>query len=72
LRFLGPLMLSNVLQALSGTINNVYLGQLIGVHALAACTAFFPIQFFGCIANSACGQGVNPRGLPTPIGATTD
>jgi putative MATE family efflux protein len=46
LSFLGPLMLSNVLQALSGTINNVYLGQLIGVHALAAVTAFFPIQFF--------------------------
>jgi putative MATE family efflux protein len=46
LGFLGPLMLSNVLQALSGTINNVYLGQMIGVHALAAVTAFFPIQFF--------------------------
>jgi putative MATE family efflux protein len=44
--FLGPQLLSNVLQALSGTINNVYLGQLIGVHALAATTAFFPIQFF--------------------------
>jgi Na+-driven multidrug efflux pump len=52
LRFLGPLMLSNVLQALSGTINNVYLGQSIGVHALAACTAFFPTQSFFVIGVS--------------------
>ncbi|AUX48007.1 multidrug transporter MatE [Sorangium cellulosum] len=44
--FLGPLMLSNILQSLSGTINNVYLGQMIGVRALAAVSAFFPILFF--------------------------
>lgn len=41
--FLVPLMASNILQALSGTINNIYLGQLIGVHALAAASVFFPI-----------------------------
>lgn len=46
LLFLGPMMLSNVLQALSGTINNIYLGQMIGVGALAAVSAFFPILFF--------------------------
>lgn len=44
--FLGPLILSNVLQALSGTINNIYLGQMIGVNALAAVSSFFPIFFF--------------------------
>ena len=36
LAFLAPMMLSNILQSLSGTINNVYLGQMIGVDALAA------------------------------------
>lgn len=44
--FLGPLMLSNVLQSLSGTLNNIFLGQMVGVHALAAASAFFPIVFF--------------------------
>jgi putative MATE family efflux protein len=44
--FLVPLMLSNILQALSGTINSVFIGQLIGVDALAATAAFFPILFF--------------------------
>jgi putative MATE family efflux protein len=40
------MMLSNILQALFGTINNVYLGQLIGVDALAAVSVFFPVMFF--------------------------
>lgn len=42
--FLVPLMLSNILQSLSGTINNIYIGQLIGVEALAAVSVFFPIM----------------------------
>jgi len=46
LTFLGPLMLSNVLQSLSGTINNIFLGQMVGVKALAAASGFFPIVFF--------------------------
>lgn len=46
LAFLVPMMLSNILQALFGTLNNVYLGQMIGVHALAAVSVFFPILFF--------------------------
>ena len=46
LLFLVPLMLSNILQSLSGTINNIYIGQLVGVDALAATSAFFPIMFF--------------------------
>ena len=30
------MMLSNILQSLFGTINNIYLGQMIGFDALAA------------------------------------
>jgi Na+-driven multidrug efflux pump len=40
------MMLSNLLQSLSGTINNVYLGQMLGVDALAAVSVFFPVMFF--------------------------
>ncbi|MCP3439830.1 MATE family efflux transporter [Bradyrhizobium sp. CCGUVB14] len=46
LRFLAPLMLSNALQSLFGTVSNVYLGQMIGVNALAAVSVFFPVFFF--------------------------
>ncbi len=42
--FLLPLTLSNILQSLSGTINNIYIGQMIGVEALAAVSVFFPIM----------------------------
>jgi putative MATE family efflux protein len=44
--FLGPMILSNILQALSGTINNIYIGQMLGVRAMAAVASFFPILFF--------------------------
>jgi putative MATE family efflux protein len=46
LTFLAPLMLSNVLQSASATLNSIFLGQLIGVGALAAASSFFPILFF--------------------------
>ncbi|QQO14926.1 MATE family efflux transporter [Bradyrhizobium diazoefficiens] len=46
LRFLAPLMLSNALQSLFGTVSNVYLGQMIGIDALAAASTFFPVFFF--------------------------
>lgn len=46
LRFLAPLMLSNALQSLFGTVSNVYVGQMIGVDALAAVSTFFPVFFF--------------------------
>ena len=46
LGFLGPMMLSNILQALSGTVSSIYLGQMIGPDALAAAGVFFPIVFF--------------------------
>ncbi len=44
--FLIPLMLSNILQSASGTFNSIFLGRMIGVHALAAASSFFPILFF--------------------------
>lgn len=44
--FLTPMMLANVLQSLSGTINNVFLGHMIGVEAVAAANVFFPVTFF--------------------------
>src|SRR3954447_958572 len=40
------MMLSNLLQSLFGTINSIYLGQMIGVEALAAASVFFPVMFF--------------------------
>ena len=46
LRFLIPLMASNILQSLSGTVTSIYLGRMLGVSALAAVSAFFPILFF--------------------------
>jgi len=44
--FLAPLMLSNALQSLFGTVSNVFLGQMLGVDALAAVAVFFPVMFF--------------------------
>ena len=44
--FLVPLMAANILQALSGTVSAIYVGQMIGVEALAATATFFPIMFF--------------------------
>jgi putative MATE family efflux protein len=41
--FLGPLVLTNMLQALSGTLNNIYVGQMLGIGALAAVASFFPL-----------------------------
>ena len=44
--FLAPMLLSNILQSLSGTLNNIYVGQMLGVGALAAVSSFFPVMFF--------------------------
>lgn len=44
--FLAPLMLSNALQSLFGTVSNVFVGQMLGVEALAAVSVFFPVMFF--------------------------
>jgi putative MATE family efflux protein len=43
--FLIPLIFSNALQSVSQTISSIYLGRLIGVQALAAVSAIFPIIF---------------------------
>lgn len=46
LGFLGPMVLGNVLQAMSGTLNGVFVGQMLGTQALAATAGMFPIIFF--------------------------
>ena len=46
LAFLGPMILANILQGLSGTLNNVFVGQMLGTRALAAVAGMFPILFF--------------------------
>ncbi|MBV9271382.1 MAG: MATE family efflux transporter [Candidatus Eremiobacteraeota bacterium] len=43
--FLVPLMLSNILQSASQTFSSIFLGRLIGVDALAAVSAIFPLLF---------------------------
>lgn len=45
LLFLVPLLVSNVLQSISMTLNSIFVGRLIGVQGLAAVSAFFPIFF---------------------------
>ena len=45
LAFLGPMVLGNVLQSLSGTFNNIFVGQMLGTRALAAVASMFPIIF---------------------------
>lgn len=44
--FLLPLLLTNILQSLSGTINTIFVGQMLGVHAIAAVSVFAPVLFF--------------------------
>ncbi|MBN9430236.1 MAG: MATE family efflux transporter [Burkholderiales bacterium] len=44
--FLGPMVLGNVLQSMSGTLNHIFVGQMLGTRALAAVSAMFPIIFF--------------------------
>ncbi|MEX1167007.1 MAG: MATE family efflux transporter [Hydrogenophaga sp.] len=44
--FLAPMVLANLLQSLSGTLNGIYIGQMLGTHALAAVSGMFPIVFF--------------------------
>jgi len=44
--FFLPLMVSNILNSISSTISSIILGRMVGVTALAAISAFFPILFF--------------------------
>ena len=59
LLFLALMLLSNILQSLSGTLNNVFLGQMIGVGALAAVSSFFPILFFFIAFTIGLGAGAS-------------
>ncbi len=81
LAFLGPMMLSNVLQAGSGTASNIFLGQMIGIDAMAAASVFFPLVFFlvslvigmGAGASVLIGQawGAGDVGLVRRVAAST-
>jgi putative MATE family efflux protein len=59
LAFLAPMLLSNILQSLSGTLNNVFLGQMLGVKALAAVSGFFPVMFFFIAFTIGLGAGAS-------------
>ena len=58
-RFLGPMILANILQALSGTLNNVFVGQMLGTQALAAVSGLFPIVFFFIALVIGIGAGAS-------------
>ena len=57
--FLGPLVMTNLLQALSGTLNNIYVGQLLGVGALASVAAFLPLLMFFVAFAIGLGSGAS-------------
>ena len=59
LRFLGPMILANILQSLSGSINAVFLGHMLGVQALAAVAAFFPVLFLFIAFMIGLGAGAS-------------
>lgn len=54
--FLLPLIATNILQNLSGTINTIFVGQMMGVDAIAAVAVFFPILF--CLMAFVIGLSV--------------
>jgi len=58
--FLIPVMIANVLQSASQTFSAIFLGRLIGVNALAAVSAVFPIIFllFAFLIGLASGSSV--------------
>ncbi|HJR28356.1 MAG TPA: MATE family efflux transporter [Pseudomonas sp.] len=60
LLFLAPMVLSNFLQSMSGTVNSIYIGQLLGTQALAAVSGMFPVVFFfiALVIGLGAGAGV--------------
>lgn len=60
LLFLAPMVLSNFLQSMSGTINSIYIGQMLGTQALAAVSGMFPVIFFfiALVIGLGAGAGV--------------
>jgi len=79
--FLMPMMLSNVLQSLSGTVNSIILGNMLGVHALGAVSVFVPLLILmisfviglGSGASVLIGQayGANELGKVKAVAGTT-
>lgn len=59
LAFLGPMVLANILQSLSGTLNSVYIGQMLGTRSLAAVAGMFPIVFFFIALVIGLGAGAS-------------
>ncbi|POM10847.1 MATE family efflux transporter [Pseudomonas sp. WP001] len=57
--FLAPMVLSNFLQSFSGTLNGIYVGQMLGTHALAAVSGMFPIVFFFIALVIGLGAGAS-------------
>ncbi|HUA10130.1 MAG TPA: MATE family efflux transporter [Candidatus Acidoferrales bacterium] len=60
LLFLLPLMISNILQSASQTFASIFLGRMIGVSALAAVSAVFPVIFllFSFLIGIASGSTI--------------
>jgi putative MATE family efflux protein len=58
--FLVPLMIANILQSASQTFAYIFLGRMIGVQALAAVSAVFPVVFllFSFLIGIASGSTV--------------
>jgi putative MATE family efflux protein len=58
--FLIPVMIGNVLQSASQTFATIFLGRMIGVNALAAVSAVFPVVFllFAFLIGLASGSSV--------------
>jgi putative MATE family efflux protein len=57
--FLVPLIFSNALLLLSGTLTNVYVGQIMGVKTLAALYAIFPVLFLSMALITGLGVGAS-------------
>ena len=57
--FLAPMVLSNFLQGFSGTLNGIYIGQMLGTQALAAVSGMFPIVFFFIALVIGLGAGAS-------------
>jgi len=54
------MVLSNFRQSISGTINNIYISQMLSTQALAAVSGMFPIVFFfiALVIGLGAGAGV--------------
>jgi len=57
--FLIPMVAANILQSLSGSVNAVFIGQLLGTQALAAVAGMFPVVFFFVALIIGVGAGAS-------------